>query len=231
MELKLQYDTIITEAISDITRLQHLKRVDTSEFQAQMTLSLYDKLDKCIDIFLLDTEVECKKGCAACCHQQVIATDGEVWAAVEWIVSQEKRFFSRLMRKLNCFERKVHSLYEKYPDLSGDKGNQAAEEYYAKRISCPFLEKALCSIYPVRPTECRLFYTIKRKGEVCPYFTGIEGLKVNLNISPARAIENTYINAIYGEEERIYVAVFPLQVHHAFEVIAEKSHELAKQIN
>jgi Fe-S-cluster containining protein len=220
VEDQIRCNALIAEILSEIAE-NFSKRREPDIIE--LTLSMYDKLDKCVNIFLPSVEVACKKGCAACCRQQVLATDGEVLAAVQWIFTQGESFFRNLSNKLNCFERRVRSLYEKYSDLSGDKSTQAAEEYWERHIHCPFLEKSLCSIYPVRPIECRLFYVSKREGEICPYFTGLCGIFANLEIPLARAIEGAYLNLIYKKEAPIYATVFPLQVHYCISRIRRQS--------
>jgi len=108
-------------------------------------LDTYHVLDTGISLELKQAELErkdkvtCKKGCSNCCvHIAVPITEPELWG-ISWFSSEK---------------------------LTGDIRKSVANQLqHHKGIpQCPFLVDAACSIYPVRPMACRIFFTF---GAIC----------------------------------------------------------------
>ena len=98
----------------------------------------------------------CKKGCAACCTQNVLITavEGDLihryireQGKEEWMAEklQEKGKSKKVLITTNSFAKSC---------LQGD---DVVPESYGNEDPCPFLEDNCCTIYAVRPFSCRCF--------------------------------------------------------------------------
>ena len=101
-------------------------------------------------------ESVCKKGCAACCTQNVLITavEGELihrfireQGKEEWMAAkmQQKGNTKRVQITTNSFA------------ASCLQGDDVIPESYGNEEPCPFLKDDCCSIYDVRPFSCRCF--------------------------------------------------------------------------
>ncbi len=84
----------------------------------------------------------CKKGCSACCHQSVMATAAEVLHAAEF-----------LHKNLTASE--VLRLRDRVAARAKETDSLDNDQRMDKHIPCSFLKDDICSIYPVRPLQCR----------------------------------------------------------------------------
>jgi len=84
----------------------------------------------------------CKKGCSYCCHQSVMATAAEVIYAAQFLHA-------------NLSEDEVIKLRDHVAARARKVDGMDNHERVDKRIPCAFLAEDVCSIYPVRPLQCR----------------------------------------------------------------------------
>ncbi len=109
----------------------------------------------------------CKKGCSACCTQNVIIT------------AVEGELIHRFIREHEKFEWFVAKLQQKgtsrRPQLTTNgfaanclDGIEVQLESYGSEDPCPFLEENCCSIYEVRPFSCRCFVSTRVCGPGVP---------------------------------------------------------------
>lgn len=115
---------------------------------------LYEAMDGLIISLLQRSSVEgrpveCKNGCAWCCHQAVFAVSHELILIREFI-------FQNL--KGTGTERIKSSAALKIKRTTGSSMKQRLEIKYP----CPFLSGNSCSIYPVRPMACRIYLSTSR---------------------------------------------------------------------
>lgn len=107
-----------------------------------------------------DNNWACRKGCATCCSQNVTITalEGEQildYALKEnmgqWLAEKlsRKSKVQRPEQTINTFARKCLEGKEVENDVSP-----------SSTAPCPFLEKNVCMIYPVRPFSCRCFLSL-----------------------------------------------------------------------
>ena len=108
--------------------------------------------------------VSCRMGCAACCRMLVPLSAPEAFALREYLeqlpLDRRTYLFNRLsdtkdrLSQAGLWDRlnDVAEASRTVPDEELDPINQS---YYALRISCPYLENELCSIYEARPAACR----------------------------------------------------------------------------
>jgi len=107
---------------------------------------------------MVEPMAACKNGCAHCCHQAVIISS---WEA----------------ERIAKFTRKKINDIPHYDPFSNTR-EEMVEKYTG--VPCPFLSDKACSIYEVRPTSCRLHWSladddtacdiINRPGDRVPYF-------------------------------------------------------------
>lgn len=97
----------------------------------------------------------CSKGCSHCCRQEILVPRAEAEAIVEWMqaswtAAQLDAFTERLRAWLAWhhgeFTRRVNA------------GEDRLTVTYEDGPGCLALQDNACSIYPVRPTMCRMHY-------------------------------------------------------------------------
>lgn len=89
-------------------------------------------------------ELDCHKGCAACCRLRITATAPEVLLIAKFI-----RATAPVLK-----ERGI-DLTQRVKEADADtRGLNEAERFKRKR-RCPFIAKGSCTIYPVRTLACR----------------------------------------------------------------------------
>ena len=91
-----------------------------------------------------DSRTACSKGCSYCCHMRVVVTAPEVLriaAFIEETFSVEER---------EALARRVAATDEQARGMSD-------EAWGAARLPCPLLVADECSVYPVRPLDCRAY--------------------------------------------------------------------------
>ena len=114
--------------------------------------SIYRNFDSWAGQFSLG----CRKGCAACCTQDVTATAVESELVIDYISGNqmESWLVERLDRDLPRMTPSSTTNEYAHDCLEGIERDP---ETAANGGICPFLEEGECSIYPVRPFSCRSF--------------------------------------------------------------------------
>lgn len=118
----------------------------------QILFTLYDIFDQ----WNKSHKKACARGCSGCCTQNVTMTAVEGEAILRFIIAQDMVLW--LAEKLAS--EPIHQA----PTMTTNQfaaacleGRDTAADFLHSAAVCPFLEKNLCSIYPVRPFSCRLF--------------------------------------------------------------------------
>jgi Fe-S-cluster containining protein len=86
----------------------------------------------------------CSKGCSYCCHMRAVVTAPEVLriaAFIEETFSVEER--EALARRVAATDEQAHGMSD--------------EAWGAARVPCPLLVANECSVYSVRPLDCRAY--------------------------------------------------------------------------
>jgi len=106
----------------------------------------------------------CKPGCAACCHQLVVATVAEANAAIAWTRSWPAEQRRALDERLATWLSRTEPMRRAFQEAAGGdleaEVEHIAETYWRERPACPFLVDAMCSIHPVRPLACRHHFSL-----------------------------------------------------------------------
>ena len=88
----------------------------------------------------------CRKGCSHCCHQSVMATAPEVLLVAKFL-------------RDNLTEREVSLLHRKIAARAVEMNALTNDERVDGQVPCSFLMDNICTIYPVRPLQCRGGYS------------------------------------------------------------------------
>ncbi|MEN8200893.1 MAG: YkgJ family cysteine cluster protein [Thermodesulfobacteriota bacterium] len=117
----------------------------------EVLLGIYDVFEQ-----WENEEKVCKKGCAACCSQNVLITAVEGDLIHRYVREQGMReeFARRLQRRAPS--RKVAMTTNGFAARCLE-GKDVEPESYGSEKACPFLEDNSCIIYGVRPFSCRCF--------------------------------------------------------------------------
>jgi len=98
----------------------------------------------------------CHRGCSGCCTQNVTITAVEGEAILRFILAED---MSLWMAEKLASPRTHQTPKMTTNDFAAAcfEGKDVDPEAYHNLSVCPFLEKNICTIYPVRPFACRLF--------------------------------------------------------------------------
>jgi Fe-S-cluster containining protein len=88
--------------------------------------------------------VQCKKGCAYCCHQPVFALDYEM------------QFLSSFIKE-NFSEQKQKEIKKRVDTNRLKLAGLPRKEILNSKQPCPLLENDACSVYSARPMACRIY--------------------------------------------------------------------------
>ena len=129
--------------------MQHLGDGVTVDKLRSAIKAMYEAVDGLLEAFLHRTgsdgkAAECKKGCAFCCHQPVLAVSHEMLLLKDYIeqempADKQTQFIDRSR------EKSLLTL------------NKTLEEQQRITHACPFLEHNSCMIYEARPMACRIY--------------------------------------------------------------------------
>ncbi len=118
----------------------------------QILFTIYDIFDQ----WNKSLDKACDRGCSGCCTQNVTITAVEGEAILRFVLANDMTLW--LAEKLNS--PRMHQA----PTMTTNQfaaacleGRDVAPDTLHSSAVCPFLEKNLCGIYPVRPFSCRLF--------------------------------------------------------------------------
>jgi Fe-S-cluster containining protein len=86
-------------------------------------------------------EIDCKAGCAMCCHYHVMVTATEAFTIAEQINAMSSDRRDEIKRRISGTAARVATM--------------SSAEYMRTNVACALLESGLCSVYEVRPIACR----------------------------------------------------------------------------
>ena len=132
--------------------LNSLKEGITKETIISLVKNTYDYIDMFVDQFLEEcnrsnSNVDCKKGCAHCCHQSVFVLPQEAFFLLKHIETSKSKEAGKKL---------ISNIIEKDKKTAPMK----VREFLGLTDPCPFLENNVCSVYEARPVACRLFQSM-----------------------------------------------------------------------
>jgi Fe-S-cluster containining protein len=88
--------------------------------------------------------ITCRKACYYCCWQTVMILPHEIFPVLEYMGK-------------NFSTKQKESVFKKALEKDSQTRDMPANQFMHLKHPCPFLENNSCSIYPVRPSSCRVF--------------------------------------------------------------------------
>ncbi len=192
-------------------KAEFLEKLGESKQGPDLVKDVFHLMDELTEEYLEQNEITCHCGCSYCCKQLVCCSTLEMQLIVEYIKSRPKptrrAIKQRAKKEALAFNRFYQNNKADILMSSGsifamagierwEDGGLALRKAYHGR-DCPFLNKSLCSIYPVRPVDCR---SAKTKDNVCGKRSPKE-----IKAKPIRLFfDQIASDIIMKEEERIY---------------------------
>ncbi len=105
------------------------------------------------------TPIQCREGCAACCHHLVPVSPFEAIALAEAYAELPEDRRARVRTRIDALQERLREtgLRERLDaPPGGEEGRQLVFDYFALNEPCPFLEDSgACGVYARRPHACR----------------------------------------------------------------------------
>ena len=143
-----------TVMIQDITKpeISDRKLVETYQYLAMIIADQIKQVEKETGFYHT-----CTNKCVHCCYQAIFITSDETKIITHWIKHHlDSRSVNDLKRKLKSWI----ALFYKSGFTKGYDGSiEFKQRYFNAHLACPFLNNKSCSIYPVRPTVCRFYFS------------------------------------------------------------------------
>ena len=141
-------------------------------------------------------KVPCAKGCAHCCQLMVEVTWDEAQELGNWILEQPAEKRDRLRKKVKLAARDRRKFFAKRsstkhflkPTTSTREATaKVCDDYFFEKSRvCPLLENGVCSVYPARPSACRL-HLVTNHPSLCSRDTNdSSGINVPKQVDSAR---------------------------------------------
>lgn len=151
-------------------------------------------------------EVDCRKGCAACCRLRVVATAPEVLLIAGFIRTTAERLRERGIDLARCVA-----------EADADTRGLSEAERITRRHRCPFIAKGACTIYPVRTLACRGHASHDRRACVAAMAGGDSVIPISQphlvvrgivqNAMQSALLDNGYAWGLYELNHALHVAL------------------------
>lgn len=144
-------------------------------YAVQKLKELYSIYERAVQ--QINQYISCRKGCSECCYVYVDTTAIEAELIRRYV---KENFQSSKVSELACKAKETAKEMPHYQDIENADDNEIniiAKNYFRKRIPCLFLtDKGECSIYEVRPVNCRIFNSVSSP-ERCRINNGSSNIK------------------------------------------------------
>lgn len=109
--------------------------------------------------------IACAPGCNACCANLIVTFEAEAMAVATWLEAPENRETrDAFLAAYPAWRRSVGNRPAEIARARRDGDDSAADrlmlEVWEQRIMCAFNRDGACTIYPVRPTVCRVTHAL-----------------------------------------------------------------------
>ncbi|TBO28279.1 hypothetical protein EYS42_14835 [Aquabacterium lacunae] len=149
--------TLISTGMTPMQPTASIDQIATQEFKVafpelqaqpvqQAQLRFFKRLDDAVADALSRTSVACQAGCDHCCHYVIRATGAELLMIRQHLLDHFPA--SRIKEVIDRAKANVQA----------GKG-LSNEQLTAINLACPFLSAGQCTIYPVRPANCRGYHS------------------------------------------------------------------------
>jgi Fe-S-cluster containining protein len=124
--------------------LDELRKAKTPSDYSRAYLKYYQSAEKLSANYIRETGIKLACGsCSFCCYQWVRVLAHEIFVIIDYMKSMEYNKRDQTIKRLQVYHEKTKAI----PDCEKDRQNIP--------LACPFLVDGRCSIYPVRPSNCR----------------------------------------------------------------------------
>lgn len=141
------FDRTVTSDFEEINE-NIFKTAITVQGDAQMLLDELLDLEKKPN----SPKLACKEGCSYCCHQRVAVSIFEAIAIAFYL----KNVYFRTEDKISEFASKLQF-------LAAETSKMTISEWLKSGNKCPLLVDNYCSIYSIRPIQCRAYTSTDAK--------------------------------------------------------------------
>lgn len=150
---------------------EFLQKLNYSKGGTELVSNIFSLTDELTFLYLKENQIACHQGCSQCCRQLICCTTLEMELIVKYIDFlprlSRRNLKGKLKREAFWLNRFYQQTIIKFPDLPQrwEVFAQPLKKIYNGR-NCSFLNiRNLCSIYPVRPIDCRIAKTKNICGE------------------------------------------------------------------
>lgn len=151
--------------------------------------------------------IQCRAACGNCCHHYPMSVSP---FELIYIYGELRRHDSLVSVMEACqarsalFEKIYNKFHEENPS-EDESEDLALHGYFSEWVPCPFSDgKGDCTIYPVRPVSCRMYFS-----ETDPKYCTPEFLKTDKNDSYIVYLPDNIEDAIYGISEHYAPLMLP----------------------
>jgi Fe-S-cluster containining protein len=143
---------------------------------AQIAGRLQDEVDRGVEARqqMIDAQgwqLACKRGCNGCCEEPIMIFRPEAARVARWLDRPENAEARAAFRAAYpAWRDRVGDTPARLSaKFANDPGSyvQAHVEAWAKRVMCAFNRDGACSIYPVRPINCRTAHALDTSAYCC----------------------------------------------------------------
>jgi hypothetical protein len=125
-----------------------------------------DRIYSVYDEFLRGRDAACQMRCHVCCTTRVALTTLEAYRICDGLTPGEREKLFRRVGEASGIERLRPALtINALAELCAEDGELPAENEAPAMEKCPLLAEELCSIYGLRPFNCRCFTSRRPCGE------------------------------------------------------------------
>jgi Fe-S-cluster containining protein len=126
--------------------------------EIERKLKALDRIYAVYDDFIRTQTTACKMHCHACCTAHVTLTTLEAYKICETLPPGERQgLFNRVRAAADVKRFQPSTTTNALAELCAADGDLPEEPDEAGRGNCPLLAEELCSIYALRPFNCRCF--------------------------------------------------------------------------
>jgi len=126
--------------------------------EIERKLKALDRIYAVYDDFVRTQTTACRMHCHACCTTHVTLTTLEAYKICEALPAGERlRLFNRIRAAVDVKRFRPTTTSNALAELCAADGDLPEEPDEAVRAECPLLAEELCSIYALRPFNCRCF--------------------------------------------------------------------------
>lgn len=149
--------------------------------------------------------IPCKKGCGHCCHIYMDCTAVEAELIRDYVINNFKE--EEIQNLKDLIDKTINEV-PNYKDILTLNNTNSVEVYSKKHIPCIFFsEENTCSIYEIRPLNCRKFITFSDSIN-CEGGKNVVKPNISINNIAQYSINHLSMNIIRFRRLKIYSEIY-----------------------